>query len=132
MSLDLKCDADAFAGFSSGLYKAIIVEGKRKTWEYGTGIRLGEEVVVRNCASPAYLQFKASQVITYMGAAKIETAFDDVRSRIAGSEGYEDLRIYLAENGMASLMPHLNEGIYVIMINPLVNTGNGGDENREH
>lgn len=131
MSIDLKCDADAFAGFSSGMFKAIIVQGKIRPWGYGTRINLHDSISVRNCSTPAKLDFTVSQLVTYMGAATIETAIDDVRRRfIEGAEGYEDLRIYVAPDNTPGFAPRFYEGIHAIVIRPSDINSNGGGENQ--
>ena len=63
MRLDLKCQADAFARFKSGLYQAIVVEGKKKTWDGAGGIGLRDVILVRNCNSQARLLFDIANVI---------------------------------------------------------------------
>ena len=133
MRLDLKCQTDEFAGFCSGLYKAIIVEGKRKLWEYGTRVKIGDSVAVTNCISPAPITFEVSQVINYMGAATLETAIEDARCRLGSSaEGYEFLRIYTPPNGRDGFLPSLAEGIYAIMLKKNISEGEQIGNGSEH
>ncbi len=131
MSIEIKCDADAFEGFSSGLYRAIIVEGKTRHWEYGATVKKGDAVVVRNCTSPFKMQFEIAGLVMYIGAATVRSAFEDVKNRLGGAEGYEDTRIYLAEDALG-FAPRLREGVYALMIKPSDTNSNGGDANQEH
>ena len=128
MKLDLRCQADAFAGFKSGLYKAIVVEGKRKTWDNATNIGLRDVILVRNCDSQVRLLFDISKVVSYSGAATLETALKDVRVRLGSADyAYEDEPLYVAQNERDGFLPMLYDGIHALIIKPHTRrAGEGG------
>lgn len=133
MRLDLRCQADAFARFKSGLYQAIVVEGKKKTWDDTGSIGLRDVVLVRNCDSHARLLFDVSQTIHYLGAATLETALADVRARLGSSVDSYDVPLYLAHNERDGFLPMLYDGIHALIIRPHTKkTGEGGKYGRRN
>lgn len=127
MRLELKCQADAFAGFRSGLFKVIMVEGRRNLWKIGSPVNLSDIVVVTNCDSDSRLVFQVYQVALYMGASTLKHALEDVNAQLhLGAENYEYPHIYMAPNERAGLLPMLSEGIHAIMIKPYEKTTEGG------
>ena len=120
------CPTDVFAGFKSGLYKAIIVTGTRKPGESGSNVNLGDLVVVTNCISQSRLTFEVSQLVKYMGASTLDTALEDLRARFNYGEGSERSQFYLATNDGTGLLPRLNEGIYAIIIKQYKKKGRTG------
>ncbi len=112
MRLDLKCKTDEFERFKAGEYKAVVVEGKRKTYDGTHGINLRDILVVTDCNPSPRLLFEVSKVIAYWGAATLDTSLQDVKVRL----GPESL--YLAPNEREGLLPMLHEGVYAIMIKP--------------
>lgn len=133
MRLELKCQADAYAGFKSGLFKAIIVEGRRNLWQIGSPVNLSDIVVVTNCDSDSRLVFQVYQIALYMGASTIKHALEDVNAQLhLCAENYESTRIYMAPNERAGLLPMLSEGIHAIMIKPYEKKPTEGDGNQHN
>ena len=127
MKLDLRCPTDVFAGFKSGLYKAIIVTGTRKPGESGSNVNLGDLVVVKNCNSPSQVTFEVYQISKYMGASTLETALRDLSSNVfPGANDYDRHPFYLAQNDATGLLPRLYEGIYAILIRQYKKKGRTG------
>lgn len=121
MRLDLKCQADAFEAFRSGQYKAVVVEGKRKTYDGTACINLRDILVVTNSNPNSRALFEVSQVIAYWGAATLDTALQDVKLRL-GPESF-----YLAPNEKEGFLPMLYDGIHALIIKPHIRrTGEGG------
>ena len=127
MRLDLRCPTDVFAGFKSGLYKAIIVTGTRKPGESGSNVNLGDLVVVKNCNSPSQVTFEVHKILKYIGASTLETALGDLSSDVfPGTKDYDKPPFYLATNDGTGLLPRLNEGIYAIIIRQYKKKGRTG------
>ncbi|MBI2657761.1 hypothetical protein HYX08_03650 [Candidatus Woesearchaeota archaeon] len=78
-----------------------------------------------------YSTGKIAGLVMYMGAATVRSAFEDVKNRLEGVEGYEDTRIYLAEEALG-FAPRLREGVYALMIKPIDTNSHEGDANQEH
>ena len=112
MRLDLKCKSDDFERFKAGEYKAVVVEGKRSSYQGTSAVNLRDILVVTNCNDSPRLLFEVEKVIAYWGAATLDTALQNVKSRL----GPESL--YLAPNERNGLLPMLHEGVYAIMIRP--------------
>lgn len=116
MRLDLRCRADEFARFKAGQYQAVVVEAARKDWSNGVDVKLKDVLVVMNGDSQSRLMFEVHKTVAYMGAATLEAAIQDARTRLGPANGHDPL--YVAQNERDGFLPMLHEGIYAIMIKP--------------
>ena len=121
MKLDLRCQAEDFARFRAGEYKAVVVEGKRSIYQGTSSINLRDILVVADGNGSSRVLFEVEKVIAYWGAATLDTALQDVKTRL----GPESL--YLAPNERNGFLPMLYDGIHALIIKPHTRrTGEGG------